>query len=148
MNFDGFFFGSLHFSCVQRYRNNEGKKRMRMLLDMSVLNYLIENKKIVGNCQSKSLSQWPICFYFWFSFVVLIPFNNKEVETMEKKICQNSHFIGTLSTCTYLHFESNPSITCHNSIIDTAGQSYHEKGQYFCTKLLLYLLPGFHNIYL
>ena len=26
MNFDGFFFGSLHFGYVQRYRNNEGKK--------------------------------------------------------------------------------------------------------------------------
>ena len=62
----------------------KGKKRMRMLLDMSVLNYSIKNKNIVGSCQSKSLSQWPICFYFWFSFVVLIPFNNAKVETAER----------------------------------------------------------------
>ena len=57
-----FFFSSLHFSCVQRYRNNEGKKRMRMLLDMSLLNHSIKNENIVGSCQSESLSQRPILF--------------------------------------------------------------------------------------
>ena len=104
MNFDGFFFGSLHFGYVQRYRNNEGKKKNEDVARyerVKLFDQKETKQKIAGKFQSKSLSQWPILFLI---LVFLCCFDTVEQccsGDYGKRICQNSHFIGTWSKCIY-----------------------------------------------